>query len=375
MKHKKYRQKIISGLYRSVAKPALFTLNAETAHNLMTAFGEFLGRGAGRKIVSGLLRVKSPALYQKYWGIEFPNPIGLAAGFDYNGHLPAVMPHVGFGFNTVGTVTARAYEGNDRPRLTRLPKSRSILVNKGFKSDGAAVIARRLDKTHLKEGNIGLSIGSSNVPEVNNVDAAINDYLETFIIFRKKPYIKYFELNISCPNTSLTEVFLEPKNLEKLLRKVAELKIKQPVLIKMPGEISPEKADELIQLGLKYGHNGYIFSNLLKNRQKSSLNSADLIKIRQLKGNISGRPTFEPSNKLIKHARKKFGDKIIIVGCGGVFNASDAYAKLKAGANLVQLITGMIYQGPQLIGEINRGLLEIMQTKGYKSISEAVHTE
>lgn len=375
MRYKRNRQKLVSSLYRTVIKPVFFTLDAEAAHNFFTSFGEFLGKNASKKLVSGLLKVESPHLEQKYWEINFPNPIGLAAGFDYNGRLSAILPYVGFGFNTVGTVTAKPYIGNAKPRLTRLIKSRAILVNKGFKSDGAAVVAARLDKKRLEKGTIGLSVGSSNVPEVNTVERAIDDYLETFGIFRNKPYIKYFELNISCPNTSLTEAFLEPKNLEKLLKEIAKLKIKQPILIKMPGDVTPERVDKLVEIGLKYGHNGYVFSNLLKNRQKSSLNSADLIKIRHNQGNISGRPTFEPSNKLIKHVRKAFGDKVIIIGCGGVFNAQDAYAKLRAGANLVQLITGMIYEGPQLIGEINRGLLEIITSKGFKSISETSHTE
>lgn len=297
---------------------------------------------------------KSTNLQQKIMGVTFENPVGLAAGFDYDGHLAKAMKHIGFGFNTIGTVTAKPYGGNLPPRLQRLVNSQSILVNKGFKSEGAVKIAQRLDRKNLKNHTVGISVGSSNLPSVNTINKAINDYLFTFNLFRKKPYTKYFELNISCPNLAIKEPFSNLKNFEKLVLAIATLNLKQPVFVKMPNELSFEPSDALVKIGLKYSINGYIFSNLVKNRENIFFDKKEIEEVKNLKGNFSGKPTFENSNRLIAHARKKFGKSIVIVGCGGIFGAQDAITKFKAGANLVQLITGMIFEGPQIAGEINR---------------------
>jgi dihydroorotate dehydrogenase subfamily 2 len=350
---KRDRQKIVSKLYGSIAKPILFSLEPEKAHNTISALGELIARTPIKEAMKNIIAVKDESLHRELWGIKFENPVGLAAGFDYNGRMADLMPAVGFGFNTVGTVTAQPYAGNPTPRLTRLTKSSAILVNKGFKSEGAVAVAKRLDCKKLTEGVLGISIGNSNVPEINSISKAIHDYLTTFSVFYKKPYIKYFELNISCPNTSLTESFLRPTNFSLLLKELTRLNISKPILIKMPCDILMEHTDQLIEIALKENYNKFIFSNLLKNRSKANLSTEEEALIKDLQGNISGRPTFQSSNKLIKHARKKYGQDIYIVGCGGIFSAHDAYLKMKLGANLVQLITGLIFQGPQLIGEIN----------------------
>ena len=346
--------KIVGVLYKNLIKPALFQLDAEFVHNMVTQIGEGL---ENRKWPLGFLLPRGEKTIKKnILGLEFESLVGLAAGFDYNGHLAKVMRHVGFGFNTVGTVTAQKYAGNKPPRLARLPRSKSILVNKGFKSDGAEAVAKRLDGKRLEGHLIGISVGSSNVPDVNTINKAIDDYLETFRIFKDKPYVKYFELNISCPNAVMSESFSNLKNFKELVQAVASCGITQPIFVKMPNEIDFDKSDTLVRSALENGIRGFIFSNLVKDRNNQAFDKKEIFRVKDVKGNFSGKPTAENSKRLIKHTRDVFGKNVVIVGCGGIFSADDARERLSAGADLIQLITGMIYEGPQLIGEINKGI-------------------
>jgi dihydroorotate dehydrogenase len=330
-------------------------LDAEFIHDQMTRVGEFFENYPN--LTSALFSFSHPNLKKTVLGVEFTNPVGLAAGFDYDGHLAQVLHSVGFGFNTVGTVTAKPYAGNSPPRLGRLPKSRSLLVNKGFKSQGADKIAARLDAKNLTHSTVGLSVGSSNIPEINSLNKAITDYLYTFNLFKNKNYVKYFELNISCPNTAMPESFTLPSNFQKLVQAINRAKISQPIFVKMPNEISMSDSDKLVEVALKNNIHGFIFSNLVKNRANPYFDKTEIAKFAKFKGNFSGAPTFTNSNNLISHTRQKFGKDIAIIGCGGIFTPDDAKTKLTAGADLVQLITGMIYQGPQLPGQICESLL------------------
>jgi dihydroorotate dehydrogenase len=348
------KAQVIGSLYQNFFKPLAFALDAEFVHDQITKIGESFEHYP--QLISALFSYSHPHLEKTVLGIKFANPVGLAAGFDYDGHLAQVLPSVGFGFNTVGTVTACAYPGNPSPRLGRLPKSQSLLVNKGFKSNGAKLVASRLDSKKLAESTLGISVGSSNAPDINTIEKAITDYLYTFNLFRVKNYVKYFELNVSCPNTGITESFIAPKNFLKLVQAVKSEKITQPIFIKMPNEISLSDSDNLVKLATKNGIHGFIFSNLVKDRTNSYFDTTEIAKFANFKGNFSGRPTFANSNNLIAHTRRIFGKSVAIIGCGGIFTPTDAQAKFSAGADLVQLITGMIFQGPQLIGQINASL-------------------
>lgn len=342
-------------IYSRIIKPILFRLDAEFVHNAVTLLGEH--------VYSNLLSYSSPLLDQQIDGINFPNPIGLAAGFDYNGHLAETMKYVGFGFNTVGTVTAKPYAGNPRPRLGRLPKSRALFVNKGFKSEGAEKVAARLDGKNLTDVTVGISLGSRN--------GSIDEICSLFDYLKNRDYVKYFELNISCPNIPTADAFTNPKKLEELLKAI---KLSKPTYLKLPNEIDFTAADTLCRMALKQGLSGFIFSNLVKDRANPGLDRGELAKFANYHGNFSGWPTMGNANKLIAHTRRKFGKSVTIIGCGGVFSAQDAYHKIKLGANLVQLITGLIFEGPALIGNINRGLVHLLSADGYSSISEAVGT-
>lgn len=347
-------QSTIAFLYQNGMKPVAFSMDAEDVHNHITKVGENLENS--KTLLSLMFSHNNKDTKKTVLGVEFENPIGLAAGFDYDGHLAQVLKHVGFGFNTVGSVTAHPYGGNPKPRLLRLPKSKSLLINKGFKSEGAKLVAKRLDKKKLKGHTVGISVGSSNIPSIDTIKKAIDDYVFTFKTFQNKSYIKYFELNISCPNTAMTESFTSPENFKKLVSAIKKLKLSQPIFVKMPNEIDFKKSDALVKVAMEAGIYGFIFSNLVKNRANKFLNKEEVKKMEGYKGNFSGRPTFKNSNELIFHTRKKFGKKIAIIGCGGVFTPADAKKKLDTGADLVQLITGMIYQGPQLIGQIVESL-------------------
>lgn len=349
-----FATKLFSTSYKHILKPILFLFDAELVHDGFTYVGEHLENMGW--LVSKIFRYENPKLTKTILGIKFDNPVGLAAGFDYDGHMARVMKSVGFGFNTVGTVTAKGYEGNGRPRLARLPLSKSLLVNKGFKSGGAKEVCKRLDTKNLKEHTIGISVGSSNLPQIDSLKKAIDDYLYTFKLFASRKYVKYFELNISCPNIRLKDAFSSPENFSKLCSAITKLNLMQPIFVKMSSELSFTESDQIVSIAIKYGIKGFIFSNLVKDRSNPALVPSEVEKVSHLSGNFSGKPTFANSVKLIKHTRAKFGKDIVIIGTGGVFNGADAVVKFKAGADLIQLITGMIYEGPQVIGEINRAL-------------------
>ncbi len=345
--------------YKNILKPTLFLFDPEKVHETLTFFGDILSRySITRNITAAMFSYQNPNLKKTIKGITFENPIGLAAGYDYEAKVVKIMKYVGFGFNTVGTITTKPYGGNSLPRLVRMPKSKSILVNKGFKNYGVYKTIKILNDPILKDITFGVSVGSSNIPEINTIDLAIADILECYKVLETSPYIKYYELNISCPNTAMAGSLTDPQNFEKLILAVAGLNISRPIFIKMPNEIELGLADELVKIAMENGFDAFIFSNLVKSRENPNLDKGELEKVKNLKGNFSGKPTFENSNKLLKHFREMYKDKIVLVGCGGVFTPEDAKAKLETGADLIQLITGMIYEGPQLIGQINRSIAQ-----------------
>lgn len=365
-----------SSFYTKVVKPILFKFDPETIHNLFTSTGRFMGGSSIiRRILHKTLRYDSQFLEQEVAGISFKNPVGLAAGFDYNGNLTQVLESVGFGFESVGTVTYSYYEGNKKPRLVRLPKSQSILVNKGFKSDGIKAVLNRNMPRWSKTFNVGVSIGATNSKECSTPLAQIEDIIRSFEYISTHEILKrlsYLELNISCPNVLGSGSLATPEYLKMVLGKIRKIGINKPLFVKFQLEIEWEKAKELIQIMIDHNVDAVILSNLLKNREAESIANEDKEFVKDLKGNFSGKPTYELSNQLIEKAYREFGDKIKIIGLGGIFSAQDAYEKIKRGASLVQLITGMIYEGPQLIGEINRGLEELARKDGFKNIQEAV---
>lgn len=369
------RLTIIAFIYQKIIKPILFLFDAESVHQTHTFFGELLGKTFLKNYFDWKLNYQSSKLKQKIAGINFDGPIGLAAGFDYNAQLTQVLSTLGFGFQSVGTITNLPYDGNPKPRLRRLPKSKSLMVNKGFKNLGAEKISHNLVLSRVEGFKIplGISIGVSNNKNLKNLEDAIADIKKSFVIFEKsKIKNSYYELNISCPNLINTSIdFYKPTNLEKLLEKLKSLKLKKPVFVKMPIDKNNQKILAILKILSQFSFiKGVIIGNLFKDRKSPLLDKQEVNKFKV--GNFSGKPCEPRSNELIKLTHKKYKNKLVIIGCGGVFNGGDAYEKIKLGSSLIQLITGMIFQGPQLISQINLELEELLEKDGYKNIKEAI---
>jgi dihydroorotate dehydrogenase subfamily 2 len=336
-------------------------------------YGEKLGNFSfSRFLIRKIFFTQNKSLNQEIAGIKFSNPIGLAAGFDYQGQLTQILPNLSFGFQTIGTITNQSYEGNLKPRLGRLSKSKSLMVNKGFKNPGIKAIIKKLQKSQF-ETPVGLSIGQTNSAKEMAQGKAIEDIVDTFKIAEsaKAPF-SYYELNISCPNLFSKVSFYPPKNLKVLLEAVTALKLKIPLFIKMPIEQTDGETMKMLDVIVDFPTAGVIFGNLQKNRKDKTLNPDEVKRFPA--GNFSGKPTEQRSNELIALAYKKYGKRLVIIGCGGIFSAKDAYQKIKLGATLVQLITGLIFEGPQLVAQINLELPRLLKKDGFNQIYEAVGT-
>ncbi len=350
-------------MYKEYIRPILFKGNPEKVHNLTILLGRFLAFSRLSRILRSNFVVKNKMLKNKVMGIELDNPVGLAAGFDKNAYLVDFIPDLGFGFIEVGSVTARACEGNPKPRLHRLVKDEGIIVNYGLANEGADRIYERLKGRKFRIP-LGVSIAKTNDSDIKG-EGSVNDYLEGF---KKMQNIgDYTTINISCPNVGDGRSFEDPYLLESLLKKINNIRKKRRILLKISPDIDKANLDKIIKLATKFKINGFIVSNLTKKREGLS-NDANL----KHNGGISGRHVRNKSNELIKYIYNKTKGKFVIVGCGGVFNGQDAYEKIKNGASLIQMITGMIFEGPAVVGRINKELIELIKKDGYKNIREAI---
>ncbi len=372
---KEYRSFVLAKiefLYKLIIKPLFFIFPAEFIHDQAMFWGPIFGRvSVIRALFTHFFRYKNPMLRVKVGKISFDNPIGLAAGYDYNAVFTQILPAVGYGFQTVGTISNNRCEGNEAPRLGRLPRSQSLLVNKGFRNPGADHIIEKLEGEKF-EFPVGISVGRTNTEETNTLEKAIDDIIHAFKKFEKsKVKNSYYELNISCPNLKGNLTLYPPENLKKLLKAVEKVKVKKPLFVKMPIEKTDEEVKEMLKTIASFRYvTGVIFGNLQKDRKDTSFHKDEISKAG--KGNFSGKPTFRRSNELIKLAYREYSDRFVIIGCGGVFTAEDAYRKIRYGATLVQMITGMIFEGPQRISQINHELVDMMKEDGFENISEAV---
>ena len=370
-----YKRLIITGLhigYRVLYRPIVFRFDSEFVHDRVTGLGERLGKHTrSRRLVAKLLTIDDPALKQHIIGLPLQNPIGLSAGFDYRAILPNILGEVGFGFGTVGTVTNNYYIGNPPPRLGRLVRSKSLMVNKGLKSEGIDTVLKRLEKTSPKVP-LGISIGPTNSDQIMNHEQAIKDIVAAFQKAKASSApLSYYEINISCPNLKHDVSFYDKGSLGELLQALSVLKLAHPLFIKMPISLEDDRIIDLLdEAASSQVVAGVILGNLQKDRHHPLLVPREVAKYPQ--GNFSGRPTRQRSTELIRLAYRHYGKRLVIIGCGGVFNASDAWEKIISGASLIQLITGMIFEGPQLPSAINLGLIKLLKKNGFANIREAV---
>ncbi|MBU0999362.1 quinone-dependent dihydroorotate dehydrogenase [Patescibacteria group bacterium] len=358
------RNWLIQKKYKWIFKPIFFKFDPEIIHDQMSSFLNFFGKHTStRKIAYWCFGYSNSILEQNILGINFKNPIGLAAGFDKNALLIDIMPSIGFGFMEIGSITAKPYEGNTRPRLYRLPEIKSLRVNYGLKNFGAEILHQQLQNKTFSSP-VGINIAKTNSLETSEINKGIADYFFTYKTFQDIG--SYFTINISCPNTcEKNPIFSEPQNLILLLSKIFSITKTKPVFIKLSPDLLDTKLQQILTICQKYPIDGFVCGNLTK---ENSLDHAG-------EGGFSGKIVQELSDQLIKKVYQYYDGKKIIIGCGGIFSAEDAYKKIKLGASLLQLITGMVFEGPQLISDINLGLAKLLKADGYKNISEAVGKE
>ncbi len=361
----KLKNSSLSFLYRRLAKPIFFRFDPEHIHKLTINFASMLGKSSfGRALTRTLFFFDDKSLSQKITGLEFPNPIGLAAGFDKNGRLKQILPELGFGFIELGSVTALPCAGNPGKRLWRLPEDRGLIVHLGLANDGCVAMLKQVQGQSPRIP-VGISIAATNCPETANEHEAIKDFLTSYSLFSKEKCSDYITINISCPNAFGGESFLEPDRLSRLLTAISKARVfysnTQPIFLKLSTTLSDPELDKIIAIAREQAISGFICSNLLKKHSPV--------------GGVSGPLVKDQATDLIRRLYKKTGKEFIIIGCGGISSAEDAYEKIKAGASLLQLITALIYEGPQLISQINSGLVELLHKDGYSSISEAIGKE
>lgn len=357
--------------YRYLARPIIFIFDSEKVHVFVLEVGEVLGKiPLFPELLKKMFFVGGGRIGSDVAGIRFPGPVGLAAGFDYEAQLPAILPGLGFGFGTVGTVTLGAYDGNPKPRLARLPKSQALLVNKGFKSPGIKFVLERLARTKLSVP-LGISIGRTNTANLKTNEEAIADIVSSFRLAESSSVpFSYYELNISCPNLASGIEFYAPEKLLTLLTAVTALGLKKPLFIKMPIDRTDEETRGLLDVILAFPVAGVIFGNLQKDRRHPTLDQNEVAKYP--KGNFSGRPCATRSDELIRLAYEATRGQLIIIGCGGVFTAEDAYRKIRLGASLIQLASALVYRGPLVPAEISAEIKNLLARDGFASLALAV---
>lgn len=361
------KAKIIKFLYKKILKPIFFLSDPEEVHDHMTAMGVLLGKlKIARVLTKWVFSYQNQAvLAQNILGVEFKNPIGLAAGFDKNAQLLNILPSVGFGFAEVGSITAEPCVGNPKPRLWRLKKSNGLLVYYGLKNDGAVAIAKRLKPTKFSFP-VGISIAKTNCELTADTNEGVKDYLKGYTVMQDIG--SYVTINISCPNAFGGQPFTSADRLDLLLRAINQEPKTKPIFLKVSPDLNTEEVDALLEVAGKYSIDGLIISNLTKKRENTKLLDTEVPEV----GGMSGKIVEDLSNQMIAYVYKKMAGRFVIIGCGGVFSAEDAYKKIKLGASLIQMISGMIFEGPQVIGQINQGLVKLLNRDGYTNISQAI---
>ncbi|WP_421876162.1 quinone-dependent dihydroorotate dehydrogenase [Marinoscillum sp.] len=337
-----------------LAKSFLFTMPAEKAHHFTTGALKMAFKIPGVKsIFKSIYDWKHKGLEQELFGIKFPNPVGLAAGFDKNAEFIHEFAAMGFGFIEIGTVTPLAQPGNPQPRLFRLKEDKGLINRMGFNNAGMEAALQNLQSR--PEGIIiGGNIGKN---KVTPNEEATADYLKCFETLY--PVVDYFVVNVSSPNTPGLRELQEKEPLQKLLVTLQEANKKQaqpkPILLKIAPDLTNSQLDDIIDIATTIGLDGLIATNTTIERSglKESKESLEQIGA----GGLSGAPVLKRSTEVVKYLRSK-NAKIPIIAVGGILSGDDAVAKLKAGANLVQVYSGLVYRGPALIKEIKKAILE-----------------
>lgn len=342
-------------------KPFLFALSPETAHRITYFFLDLaVGFPPTRWLLKNSFCLKDKALERDVLGLRFPNPVGLAAGFDKNGAHIRGLACLGFGFIEVGTVTPKPQDGNPRPRVFRLPADRALINRLGFNNKGLDALVEQLKKFHAgarRRGDAPLIGGNIGKNKTTPNEAAESDYLQCFeALF---PWVDYFVVNVSSPNTPGLRELQEKEPLTRLLNLLQEKNRAQntpkPILLKIAPDLTVEQLDDISAIVRDTGLAGVIATNTTISRENLSTSTETIAAIGA--GGLSGVPLQQRATDVIRRLRQKLGPEPVIIGVGGIHSAASAREKLDAGANLVQLYTGMVYEGPGLIRQILEALL------------------
>lgn len=358
-------------IYEKIIRPILFKFSErdpEIAHEKTLSLLRWIGQREWLvKLIENFLTVKDERLEQEVFGLNFPNPVGLAAGFDKNAVALQGLQALGFGFLEVGTVTKYRQTGNVRPRISRFKKEEALINRMGFPNDGADIIAKRLRKTKKVTIPLGINLGkSTNTP----LEYATEDYKYLLRKFYNEG--DYFVINISSPNIPGLRELQEKKKLDVLLRSVRkEAKIlakhsqgvRKPILLKISPDLEPKAIDDLLDICCERRVDGLIATNTTISRDGLNASAPK-------EGGMSGRPLFSKTIKTVRYIHQQTKGKLSIIGAGGIFSPEQAYEMLQAGASLIQVYTGFIYRGPALPRRINKGLRSLMDQDGIKHISE-----
>lgn len=354
-----------------LVRPLLFRLSPETAHNLALT-----GATRGARFLRTPAVARDPRLAQNLIGLEFRNPVGLAAGLDKFGSATAAWPRVGFGFAEIGSITAHPQPGNPAPRMFRLPADRALINRMGFNNDGAAVTAGRLvaARQHGKLGEIptGINLGKS---KVTPTERAPGDYVASLEALW--PVADYVVVNVSSPNTPGLRDLQESSALASVLRELIAVNMRRsvrdqatmrPILVKIAPDLTDSQVDAVVDLALELEVEGVVVSNTTIGR--AGLRSAPDLAAET--GGLSGAPVRERSTALVRRVAERARGRLVIIGVGGVSSADHAWEKIVAGASLIQLYTALVYEGPGLVPRICEGLVDRLDRAGLNSIESAV---
>lgn len=345
------------------ARPALFKIEPETAHNTLIS-------AMKRGLVRSCSMIEDPALESELWGLKFPNPVGLSAGFDKNAEVIDASLKLGFGFVEAGTVTPQPQQGNPRPRVFRDPANEAVINRMGFPNGGMHRFKDNLEKFLSKKprprGIVGLNIGMNKTQK-----EPVKDYAA--LIKMLAPMADYLTVNISSPNTPGLRNLQSREVLTEMIGVLQDELAKTcgshppPLLVKLAPDLTEEQQEELAQTALDTGIDGLILTNTTLARPEFLPEG-----FRAEAGGLSGRPLTAASTQIVHNFYALTKGKIPLIGVGGVSSGQDAYDKIKAGASLVQAYSAMVFQGPALAGRINAELLELLKADGYNNISEAI---
>lgn len=342
-------------------RPVLRRLPAEVAHNLTVraleaGLGRFISRGAARE-------PDPPILAQRLWGLDFSNPVGLAAGFDKDARVIEPMQQFGFGFVEIGTVTPRPQPGNPKPRLFRLDEDEAIINRMGFNSAGLDAAIDRLER-RPRGGIVGVNLGKN-----RESGDAVADYAKG--IRRATKVADYLVVNVSSPNTPGLRDLQRRESLRELLgpllRARDESKRRVPVLVKIAPDLSGAEREDIASVAEETGIDGLIIANTTVDRPTGIASS-----YASEPGGLSGRPLFAASTALLADIYRLTRGRLPLIGVGGIASAADAYQKIRAGASLLQLYTALVFMGPRLVISIKRGLTDLLRAEGFASVAEAV---